>query len=68
MVLNPFWPFSTVNTLALKATILLLLTLLIKARIRIAAFSSLGFFLLRLQALVFLAVGGSLVMAAAGAA
>ena len=46
---------------------LLLLTLLIKAKIRITAFSALGLFLLLLQTLVFLALGGGLV-AAGGAA
>ena len=68
MLLNPFFPFTTAKVLALKATVLLLLTLLIKARVRIMAFSGLGFFLLLLQTLVFLAVGGGLVLAAGGAA
>ena len=68
MLLNPFWPFSTAKVLALKATVLLLLTLLIKARVQIVAFSALGFFLLILQTLVFLAISGSLVLAAGGAA
>ena len=54
--LNPFWPFTAAKVLALKATVLLLLTLLIKAKIRITAFSALGLFLLLLQTLVFLAV------------
>ena len=54
--LNPFCPFTTAKVLALKATVLLLLTLLIKAKIRITAFSALGLFLLLLQTLVFLAV------------
>ena len=56
--LNPFWPFTAAKMLALKATVLLLLTLLIKAKIRITAFSALGLFLLLLQTLVFLAVSG----------
>ena len=68
MLLNPFWPFSTAKVLALKATVLLLLTLLIKARVQIVAFSALGFFLLILQTLVFLAISGGLVLAAGGAA
>ena len=40
MLLNPFCPFSTARILALRATVLLLLTLLIKAKVRIAAFLS----------------------------
>ena len=56
VLLNPFCPFSTTKVLALKATVLLLLTLLIKAKIRITAFSALGTVLLLLQTLVFLAV------------
>ena len=58
MFLNPFCPFAAAKVLALKATVLLLLTLLIKAKIRITAFSALGLFLLLLQTLVFLAVSG----------
>ena len=68
MLLNPFCPFTTAKVLALKAMVLLLLTLLIKAKIRITAFSALGFFLLILQTLVFLAISGGLVLAAGGAA
>ena len=56
--LNPFCHFTTAKVLALKATVLLLLTLLIKAKIRITTFSALGLFLLLLQTLVFLAVSG----------
>ena len=56
--LNPFCPFTAAKVLALKATVLLLLTLLIKAKIRITAFSALGLFLLLLQTLVLLAVSG----------
>ena len=52
MLLNPFCPFSTAKVLALKATVLLLLTLLIKARVQIAAGSALGILLLLLQTLV----------------
>ena len=72
MLLNPFCPlfgpFNVAKVLALKATVLLLLTLLIKAKVRITAFSALGFFLLMLQTLVFLSVSGGIVLAAGGAA
>ena len=68
VMLNPFFPFTTAKVLALQATVLLLLTLLIKAKIRMTAFSALGFFLLILQTLVFLAISGGLVLAAGGAA
>ena len=68
MLLNPFSPLTTAKVLALKATVLLLLTLLIKAKVQIVAGSALGIALLLLQALVFLAVSGALVVAAGGAA
>ena len=68
VLLNPFCPFSTAKVLALKTTVLLLLTLLIKARVQIAAGSALGISLLLLQTLVFLAISGGLVLAAGGAA
>jgi hypothetical protein len=68
VLLNPFWPFSTAKVLALKATVMLLLNLLIKARVQIATGSALGIFLLLLQTLVFLAISGGLVLAAGGAA
>ena len=68
VLLNPFLPFSTAKVLSLKATVLLLLTLLIKARVQIVAGSALGIFLLLLQTLVFLAISGGLVLAAGGAA
>ena len=68
MFLNPFLPFSTAKVLALKATVLLVLTLLIKARVQIVAGSAIGIFLLLLQTLVFLAISGGLVLAAGGAA
>ena len=64
----PFCPFSTAKALALKATVLLLLTLLIKARIQIGAGSALGIVLLVLQTLIFLAISGGLVLATGGAA
>jgi hypothetical protein len=68
VLLNPFFPFSTSKLLALKATVLLLITLLIKARIQIVAGSAIGIALLLLQTLVFLAISGGLGLAAAGAA
>ncbi len=68
MFLNPFLPFSMAKALSLKATVLLLLTLLIKARVQIVAGSAIGIFLLLLQTLVFLAISGGLVLAAGGAA
>ncbi|MEY3750484.1 MAG: hypothetical protein RLZZ186_903 [Cyanobacteriota bacterium] len=68
MLLNPLCPLTTAKVLALKATVLLLLTLLIKAKIRITAFSALGSFLLLIQTLVFLTISGGLVLAAGGAA
>jgi hypothetical protein len=68
MLLNPFYPFTTAKVLALKATILVLLKLVIKARVQIVAGSALGIALLLLQTLVFLAVSGSLVLAAGAAA
>ncbi len=67
MLLNPFCPLTTAKVLALKATVLLLLTLLIKARVQIVAGSALGIALLLLQALVFLAVSGGLVLASGAA-
>ena len=68
VLLLPFLPFSTAKVLSLKATVLLLLTLLIKARVQIVAGSALGILLLLLQALVFLAISGGLLLAAGGAA
>ena len=65
---NPFLPFSTAKVLAMKATVLLLLTLMIKARVQIVAGSAIGIFFLLLQTLVFLATSGGLVLAAGGAA
>jgi len=66
--LNPFCPFSTAKVLALKATVLLLLTMLIKARVQIVAGSAIGIFLLLLQTLLFLAISGGMVLAAGGVA
>ena len=68
VLLLPFLPFSTAKVLSLKATVLLLLTLLIKARVQIVAGSAIGIFLLLLQTLVFLAISGGLVLAVGGAA
>ena len=68
MLLNPFCPFTAARVAALKATVVLLLTLLIKAKIRITAFSALGFVLLLLQTLLFLALSAGLGLAAGGAA
>ena len=66
VLLNPFCPFSTAKVLALKSTVLLLLTLLIKARVQIKAASALGLALLALQTLLFLAIAGPLGLAALG--
>ena len=68
MLINPLCPFTAARILALRATVLLLLTLLIKAKVRIAAFSALGFLLLMLQTLLFLALSGGLALVAGGAA
>ncbi|MFT5339823.1 MAG: hypothetical protein ACI9IO_001568 [Cyanobium sp.] len=48
--------FAAVQPAIMDRPVLLLLTLLIKTKIRITAFSALGLFLLLLQTLVFLAV------------
>jgi len=68
VLLNPFCPLTTAKVLALKATVLLLMTLLIKAKVQIVAGSALGIALLLLQALVLLVVSGGLVLTAGGAA
>jgi hypothetical protein len=68
VLLNPFCPVTAAKVLALKATVLLLLTLLIKAKVQIKAASAVGIALLLLQTLVFLAISGGLVLAAGGAA
>lgn len=57
-------PFTAAKIAGLQVTVLLLLTLLIKARIQIKAASALGLFLLALQTLVFLAASGALGLAA----
>ena len=66
MLLNPFCPLRGAAVLSLKATVLLLLTMLIKARIQIRFFSGLGVLLLLLQTLAFLAAGGLLSAAGVG--
>ena len=69
MLFNPLCPLSTARILALRATVLLLLSLLIRAKLRIAAFSALGIVLLALQTLLVLAAAAgafSLAAAAAG--
>ncbi len=68
MLLNPFCPLAVARILALRATVLLLLTLLIKAKIRITAFSALGLLLLTLQTVLFLALSGGLALVVGGAA
>ena len=68
VLFNPLCLFNTPKVLALKTTVLLLLTLLIKARIQIVAGSALGIVLLVLQTLVFLSISGGLLLAAGGAA
>jgi hypothetical protein len=66
MLPNPFCPLRGAAVLSLKATVLLLLTLLIKARIQIRFFSALGVLLLLLQTLAFLVAGGVLSVAGVG--
>lgn len=67
VLLSPLCPLSTTKLPALKATVLLPLTLLIKERVQIVAGSAIGSFLLLLQNLVCLAIRGGLVPAAGGA-
>ena len=64
---NPFCLLSATKVAGLQTTVLLLLTLLIKAKIQIKAFSALGLVLLLLQTLVFLAAGGALGLSALAA-
>jgi hypothetical protein len=63
----PLFPLTAAKIAGLQATVLLLITLLIKARIQIKAASALGLFLLALQTLVFLAASGALGLAAIAA-
>ncbi len=67
MLPNSFCPFTAARIVALRATVLLLLTLLIKAKVRITAFSALGLLLLALQTLLFLAAGSALTLVAGAA-
>ncbi len=64
---KPPCPLTAASLLGLQATVLLLLTLLIKAKIQIRFFSALGIVLLVLQTLAFLAAAGVVGTAAAGA-
>ncbi|MCP9889272.1 hypothetical protein KBY96_15245 [Cyanobium sp. ATX 6A2] len=61
---SPLCPLTAAKIAGLQAAVLLLLTMLIKARIQIKAASALGFFLLAVQTLVFLAAAGALGLAA----
>jgi hypothetical protein len=67
-MLPPLCPFTAARIAGLQATVLLLLTLLIKARVQIKAASALGLTLLALQTLVFLAATGALGLVAIGGA
>ena len=57
---TPPCPFTAASLLGLRATVLLLITLLIKDRIQIKLASALGLFLLALQTLLYLAAAGAL--------
>jgi hypothetical protein len=67
LFLTPPCPLTAASLLGLKATVLLLITLLIKARIQIKLASALGLFLLALQTLLFLAAAGAVGLAGLGA-
>ncbi|MEB3243105.1 MAG: hypothetical protein VKO44_05655 [Cyanobacteriota bacterium] len=68
-MLPPLCPLSAVKIAGLQATVALLLTLLIKANIQIKTASAIGFTLLALQTLLFLAAAGALgLVALAGGA
>ena len=67
LLLTPPCPLTAAHLLGLKATVVLLITLLIKARIQIKLASALGLFLLALQTLLFLAAAGALGLAVLGA-
>ncbi len=62
----PPCPFSAARIAGLQATVLILLSLLIKSRIQIKAASAIGWILLALQTLVFLGVVGALGLAVVG--
>jgi len=59
-------PLTGETIAGLKAAVLLLLTLLIKAQVQIKAASAVRFLLLALQTLMFLAAAGTLVLVSAG--
>jgi hypothetical protein len=63
---NPLCPLTAAKIAGLQAAVLLLLTLLIKSRIQIKAASAIGFALLALQTLIFLAAAGGLGLVALG--
>ncbi len=67
LLLCPLFPLTAAKVAGLQATVLLLLTLVIKARVQIKAASALGLFLLALQTLVFLTASGALGLAAIAA-
>ena len=67
LLFTPLCPLTAARLLGLKATVVLLITLLIKARIQIKLASALGLFLLALQTLLFLAAAGALGLAGLGA-
>jgi hypothetical protein len=67
LLLTPLCPLTAARLLGLKATVVLLITLLIKARIQIKLASALGLFLLALQTLLFLAAAGALGLVGVGA-
>ncbi|NQV09763.1 MAG: hypothetical protein HQ527_01130 [Cyanobacteria bacterium] len=60
---SPFCLLPAAKIAGLQATVVLLLTALIKSRIQIKAASALGLSLLALQTLVFLAAAGTLGLA-----
>ena len=67
LLLTPLCPLTAARLLGLKATVVLLITLLIKAKIQIKFASALGLFLLALQTLLFLAAAGALGLVGFGA-
>jgi len=66
LLANPFSPFTIAKIAALQAAVVLLLTLLIKAKIQIKTASAIGWALLALQTLVFLIAAGALGAAVLG--
>ena len=67
LLLTPPCPLTAASLLGLKATVVVLLTLLIKARIQIKLASALGLLLLALQTVLFLAAAGGLGLVGLGA-